>query len=148
MAKSQAKLLEKAIILAAEAHKGQVDKAGRPYILHPLRMMAKMKTDSEMIAAVLHDVAEDTPWTMTQLKNEGFPSKVLKAIRCLTKRKGEDYMDFVARAASNPIARKVKIADLEDNMDVRRISNFTPRDGERLAKYTRAWNWLVKSEDT
>src|SRR5436309_11793205 len=148
MAKSQAKLLEKAIILAAEAHKGQVDKAGRPYILHPLRMMAKMKTDSEMIAAVLHDVAEDTRWTMTQLKNEGFPSEVLKAIRCLTKRKGEDYMDFVARAASNPIARKVKIADLEDNMDVRRISNFTSRDGERIAKYTRAWNWLVNLEDS
>jgi (p)ppGpp synthase/HD superfamily hydrolase len=148
MAKSQAKLLEKAIILAAEAHKGQVDKAGRPYILHHLRMMAKMKTDSEMIAALLHDVAEDMPWTMTRLRKEGFPSEVLKAIRCLTKRKGEDYMDFVARAASNPIARKVKIADLEDNMDVRRISNFTPRDGERIAKYTRAWNWLVSLEDS
>jgi len=139
--------LEEAILLAAEAHKGQVDKADMPYILHLLRMMAKMRTEPEMMAAVLHDVVEDTDWTSEQLREKGFPEEVLKAVECLTKRDEEDYMAFVERAKANRIARQVKIADLEDNMDVRRISNFTLRDAERMEKYNKAWQLLTKAEE-
>ncbi len=138
--------LEEAILLAAEAHQGVVDKAGKPYILHPLRMMLKMKTEAEMMAAVLHDVVEDTGWTLEQLHEKGFPNDVLAAVECLTKRDGEDYTAFVKRARANQIARQVKIADLEDNMDVRRITDFTQRDAERIAKYNKAWQLLTKSE--
>lgn len=136
-------LLEKAIGIAVEAHRGQVDKAGFPYILHPLRMMLKMTTENEMMAAILHDVVEDTPWTLEALRKEGFPEEVVSAIDCVTKRDGESYEKFVDRAAGNPIARKVKIADLEDNMDLRRIGKVTKKDLERVERYHRAWQTLM-----
>ena len=139
--------LEEAILLAVEAHRGQVDKTGKPYILHPLRMMAKMRTEAEMMAAVLHDVVEDTRWTLDELREKGFPEEVLVAVECLTKREGEGYLALVRRAKTNPIARQVKIADLEDNMDVRRISDFTTKDAERIAKYSKAWQFLTAEED-
>jgi len=136
-------MLEEAILIAVQAHRGQKDKAGMPYILHPLRMMGKMKTEAEMMAAVLHDVVEDTRWTIEQLRERGFSDEVLNAVECLTKRDGEDYAAFIERAKSNRIARKVKIADLEDNMDVRRISSFSMKDADRIAKYNKAWHQLV-----
>ncbi len=139
--------LEEAILIAVQGHQGQIDKAGKPYILHPLRMMLKMRTEAAMMAAVLHDVVEDTRWTLDQLRNKSFPDEVLVAVECLTKREGEDYMAFVERAKANPIARQVKIADIEDNMDVRRISNFTLRDAERMEKYNKAWQLLTKAEE-
>ncbi len=138
--------LEEAILLAVQAHQGQVDKADNPYILHPLRMMTRMRTEPEMMAAVLHDVVEDTDWTFEQLREKGFPEEVLVAVECLTKREGEDYMAFVERAKANRIARQVKIADIEDNMDVRRISDFTSRDADRMTKYNRAWQLLTEAE--
>jgi (p)ppGpp synthase/HD superfamily hydrolase len=140
--------LEEAILLATQAHQGQIDKAGMPYVLHPLRMMVKMKTESEMMAAVLHDVVEDTDWKLEQLRDRDFPEDVLDAVECLTKREGEDYTAFIERAKANRIARNVKIADLEDNMDVRRISNFTTRDAERMAKYNKAWHLLTTLEES
>lgn len=139
--------LEEAILLAAQAHQGQKDKAGMPYILHPLRMMGKMRTEAQMITAVLHDVVEDTPLTLEQLREKGFPEEVVNAVECLTKREGEDYTAFVERARANPLAHQVKIADLEDNMDVRRISDFTAKDAERMAKYNKAWQLLTKGEE-
>jgi (p)ppGpp synthase/HD superfamily hydrolase len=141
------KLVE-AILLATQAHKRQKDKADMPYILHPLRMMVKMKTESEMMAAVLHDVVEDTGWKLEQLREKGFPEEVLEAVECLTKREGEDYTAFIERAKTNRIARKVKIADLEDNMDARRISNFTTKDAERMARYYQAWHLLTTYEES
>jgi (p)ppGpp synthase/HD superfamily hydrolase len=139
--------LEEAILLAVQAHRGQTDKAGRPYILHPLRMMTKMRTEAEMMAAVLHDVVEDTDWSIERLRAQGFPEEVLLAVECLTKREGEEYMAFIERAKANPVARRVKLADLEDNMDVRRIQDFTAKDAERVAKYNRAWRLLVEPEN-
>jgi (p)ppGpp synthase/HD superfamily hydrolase len=141
--KSLEALLERAIAIAVEAHTGQRDRAGRLYILHPLRLMMNVRSDEEKIVAVLHDVVEDTPWTVADLRREGFPKYLLDALDCVTKREGESYEDFVARSAGNPIARGVKIADLEDNMNVRRLDMVTPKDGERLAKYLVAWRKLT-----
>jgi (p)ppGpp synthase/HD superfamily hydrolase len=135
--------LEHAILLAVNVHRGQTDKAGAPYILHPLRMMMRMQTDAERMAAVLHDVVEDTPWTLEALRAEGFPDEVLEAVDRLTRRAGEPYDDFVRRAAEHPVARRVNIADLEDNLDVRRIAQVTEKDAERLTRYHRAWRSLV-----
>jgi (p)ppGpp synthase/HD superfamily hydrolase len=130
--------LERAISIAAKAHEGQVDKAGAPYILHPLRVMLRVIPIEERIAAVLHDIVEDTEITLEMLRTEGFSEVVVQAVESLTKRPDEDYEGFVRRAASNPIGRRVKLADLEDNCDLSRIAILTARDHERVAKYCRA----------
>jgi len=114
-------LLDKAIRLAAEAHAGQTEKNGSPYILHPLRLMFRMHGELEMAAAVLHDVVEDTDWTLERLGAAGFPPALVDALDCLTHRPGEPYPRYVRRAAANPVARRVKLADLEDNLDLRRL---------------------------
>jgi len=131
-------LIEQAIQIAVEAHLGQRDKVGQPYILHPLRMMLRMETDWERIVAILHDVVEDTPITLADLRRAGFPKAVLAPVDCLTKREGESYAQFIQRAKANPIARRVKMADLEDNMDLRRLPRVTAADHKRLEKYRRA----------
>ncbi len=102
--------LERAIAIAAEGHAGQFDKAGQPYILHPIRVMLRVSGASERIAAILHDVVEDTPVTLDQLSNEGFSREVVEAVDALTKRRGENRIDAAKRAAANPIARVVKLA--------------------------------------
>jgi (p)ppGpp synthase/HD superfamily hydrolase len=115
--------LERAIAIAAEAHAGQPDKGGASYVLHPLRMMLRLTSNDERIVAVLHDVCEDCPgWTFDRLRAEGFSEKILMALDTVTKRDGEAYEDFVRRAANNPIGRAVKLADLQDNCDLSRIS--------------------------
>ena len=130
--------LERAIAIAAKVHEGKVDKAGAPYILHPLRVMLKMATSEERMAAVLHDVVEDSDTTLDDLRNEGFSDAVVDAVDAVTIRTGESYDDFVRRAALNPIGRRVKLADLEDNSDLSRIAHPMEEDYERLAKYERA----------
>lgn len=127
--------LERAIEIAVHAHAGQLDKAGQPYILHPLRVMLAMKTASERMVAVLHDVVEDTPVTLDALRSEGFPSEVLDAVFALTKTKGEARLDAAKRAAANPIARAVKLADVTDNTDLSRIPQPTDKDRARLEQY-------------
>jgi (p)ppGpp synthase/HD superfamily hydrolase len=139
-------LLERAIQIAVEAHRGQLDRAGAPYILHPLRVMCRLNSEAERIVGVLHDVLEDTDWTFEDLKREGYPDELLVALDCVTKREGEAYEDFVKRSASNPLARRVKLADLEDNMDVRRMNEVTAKDAQRLEKYRKAWNRLKAVE--
>ena len=138
--------LETAIGIAVDAHRGQKDRAGAPYILHPLRMMFRVQTDAERMAAVLHDVVEDTAWTLDDLRARGFPDQVVEAVDHLTRRPGESYEAFVERAAGHPVARRVKIADLEDNLDVRRIGNVGESDAERLNRYLRAWRRLTAEE--
>ena len=138
--------LEKAVSIAVEAHHGQKDKTGAPYIFHPLRVMARVHSDAEKIVAVLHDVVEDTDWTFDRLRKEGFSAEVIQAIDCVTKREGEPYEDFVKRSAANPLARRVKMGDLEDNMDIRRLKSVTPKDAARLNKYLRAWRSLHRYE--
>ena len=139
--------LEKAISLATEAHKGQTDKNGDPYILHPLRVMARVQSETEKIVAVLHDIVEDTDYTIENLRENGYSKQVLEAIECLTKRDGEDYDEYLNRCKSNPIARKVKIADLEDNIDIKRLGVLKEEDLKRLNKYLRVWKYMTKEEN-
>jgi len=140
-------LLEKAISIAVDAHRGQRDKFGGPYILHPLRVMARLDSEEEKIVGVLHDVVEDTAWTFEGLRSEGFPEPILAALDCVTKREGEKYEDFVRRSAGNPLARRVKLADLEDNMDVRRLRAVSQKDADRLARYLAAWRMLREAAE-
>jgi HD domain len=131
--------LERAIAIAAEAHAGQRDKGGAPYILHPLRIMLTVSSTAERIVAVLHDVCEDCPgWTFERLRAEGFADQIIEALQSVTKRDGESYEDFIVRAAGNPIGRAVKLADLRDNSDPSRIATPSKRDFERIEKYRAA----------
>jgi (p)ppGpp synthase/HD superfamily hydrolase len=131
--------LERAIAIAAKAHAGQVDKAGAPYVLHPLRVMLSMSSIDERIVAVLHDVCEDcAEWTLDRLRSEGFSNRIIDALQSVTKRDAEDYDDFVRRSAADRIGRRVKLADLHDNSDISRIAVPTERDLQRIAKYRRA----------
>jgi (p)ppGpp synthase/HD superfamily hydrolase len=134
--------LERALGIALEAHAGQESKDGLPYILHPLRLMARMQTDDERIAAMLHDVVEDSAVTLEDLRAAGFSEPVLEAVRLLTHEEGIGYDEYVERLRANPLARKVKLADLEDNSDIRRLSGLEEKDVERLRKYHRAWQIL------
>jgi (p)ppGpp synthase/HD superfamily hydrolase len=139
---------EDATQLALNVHRGQLDKNGAPYILHPLRVMAQMQTETDRIVAVLHDVVEDSRGkanevTLDGLRRMGYPKRVVDAIGGVTRREGESYEHFVLRSKHNPISRRVKLADLLDNMDVRRLRRrLSARDLSRLAKYRRAWEEL------
>lgn len=137
--------LERAIAIATDAHAGQQDKAGAPYITHPLRVSRGL-TGEAKIVAVLHDILEDTPWTLEQLRAEGFGPAVLSGVDALTRRPGEDYFDLVKRAAADPIGRVVKRADLADNMDVSRLGEMTETDETRLKKYRSALAILDATE--
>jgi len=138
--------LEHAIAIATEAHRGQRDKAGAPYVLHPLRVMLALDRTVERIVGVLHDVVEDggSDWTFERLAAEGFAADVIDALRLVTKRpedQGDDldtYLRFVRRTLANPIARRVKIADICDNLDVTRMPEVTERDHLRLNRYLAA----------
>jgi (p)ppGpp synthase/HD superfamily hydrolase len=135
--------LERAIELAARAHAGQVDKAGQPYILHPLRLMLAVRSPHERMAAVLHDVVEDTPTTFADLEAEGFPREVVAAVRALTNTEGEARIDAARRAAADPVARAVKLADVTDNMDLSRIAAPTEKDFARLKEYEQVRQLLL-----
>ena len=138
--------LDKAIQIAVSAHAGQVDKGGQPYVLHPLRVMFSVENPHERLAAVLHDVVEDTAVTIDDLTNEGFPAEVLDAIQALTKLSGESRLDAAKRAVQNTIARKVKLADVADNMDMNRIPNPTAKDYARLREYEDVRKILLKGD--
>jgi len=132
--------LQRAIEIAVAAHKGVKDKGGNPYILHPFRVMLALETEDEKIVGVLHDVVEDAEeWTFERLRSEGFSLDVLEGLRSVTKTSDdEDYDEFVQRALENEIGRKVKIADIKDNLDVTRIDDLTERDLVRLKRYKKS----------
>jgi (p)ppGpp synthase/HD superfamily hydrolase len=137
--------LEKAIEIAVSAHKGQLDKAGQPYILHPLRVMLQMDMEVERIVAVLHHVIEDATedWNFQRLKEAGFGEEVIEALRFLTKDDNHvPYMDYVKRIRENEIARKVKLADLRDNMTLWRLPSISEKDIARICKYAEAHSVL------
>lgn len=131
-------MLNKAIEIAAIAHTGQVDKAGAPYILHPIRIMLTRENELEQICAVLHDVVEDSDFTFEELRKQGFSEKVIDVLDCLTKRDGESYNEFIGRVLKNETACQVKLADINDNMNLTRIKNPSEKDRERIAKYKKA----------
>lgn len=133
--------LTKAYLYALIFHDGQVDKAGIDYILHPMRVSSKMETETEKIVALLHDTVEDTPATVEQIQSL-FGEEVAAAVAAMTKGKEEDYKDYIARLSKNPIAVKVKLADLEHNMSIERLPSFTEKDKEMVAKYRWAHDFL------
>lgn len=136
--------LERAIQIATEAHKGQLDKAGKDYICHPLRVMEMGKSEEEKIVGVLHDVVEDGDWTFEALEAEGFSKEVISALRCVTKTsENENYDEFIERVRKNPLAVAVKINDLTDNMDIRRLPYLSDKDVKRLKKYLKAYKKLT-----
>ncbi len=143
--------LEDAIALAMKAHLGQKDRVGEPYILHPLRVMFRLGWDAPeaaRIAAVLHDVVEDTAIQLRDLRRLGYSEEVLAAVELLSRRPDDSYEQFIERVLPNSIARKVKRADLEDNMELRRLPTVTAKDLERLARYRSAWARIVAADQT
>ena len=141
--------LEQTIAFAALQHEGQVDKAGAPYILHPLRVLNNLGREATLaaqMAAILHDVVEDCAVTLDELRRMGYPSEVVEAVDALTKRPEEmaDYEAAIRRLSSNPIARRVKISDLTDNLDLTRIPKPTGKDRARLTKYEWARKFLTE----
>lgn len=135
--------LAMAIAIAKKAHAGQLDKAGKPYISHPLTVMAQMDTLESKIVAVLHDAIEDSDLKIEDLINQGFPEFITDAIAAITKRNSEPYEDYIVRVKSNAIACKVKIADVTHNMDISRIANPTEKDFQRLEKYRKVLQKLI-----
>ncbi len=131
-------LTKKAMALCAEAHQNQKDKSGLPYLLHPFHLAEQMETEDEICTALLHDVVEDTAWTFDDLKEMGFPPQVMEALELLTRTEDMDYMDYVRRIRDNPIARKVKLADLAHNGDLSRLETPTRKDILRKEKYLKA----------
>ena len=124
-------MLEKAIEIAVEAHRGQIDKAGKPYILHPMRVMLAGKTEEEMICGILHDVIEDTPVSIQMLADEGFSDTVLEALR-------------FASLTENPLAIQVKLYDLHDNLNRDRLGVLTLEDERRMEKYKKSQQFLLR----
>ena len=136
--------LQRAIEIATQAHQGQFDKSGKDYIGHPLRVMEMGKTEEEKIVGVLHDVVEDTEWTFEALEAEGFSQEVIAALKCVTKlSENENYDDFIERVRRNPLAVAVKLNDLTDNMDIRRLPYLSDKDVKRLKKYLKAYKKLT-----
>ena len=127
--------LEQAISIASLAHAGQLDKGGEPYILHPLRIMMKLKDRKHRIVAVLHDIIEDTDITDQDLWDYGLGHELVNHVLTLTRRKDENYDEYINRICYDELAMRVKLADLEDNMDLLRIENPTQKDYQRVAKY-------------
>ena len=131
-------MLNKAIQIAVRAHEGQVDKAGEPYIFHPLRVMLSCKGETERICAVLHDVIEDTDITLDDLRKEGFSEEIVTVIDYLSRRENESYNDFIERIMEDETACHVKLADLADNMRLSRIPSPKQKDLKRVKKYKKA----------
>ena len=125
-----------------------MDKSGVPYVFHPIHLAEQMETEEEICTALLHDVVEDTKWTLAELEAEGFPASVLDAVRLLTREKDVSYMAYIERLSGNRIARKVKLADLEHNSDLTRLLEVTERDLRRQEKYFLAKEFLLRQENT
>ena len=139
----EADLLQRAIEMAVTGHRSQRQKDGSPYVLNPLTLMHLVHGPEAKMTAVLHDVVEDTDFTIDDIAAEGFSSTVVEAVRCLTHDDGSDYFDYIDVIAKNPLATRVKLADLEHNMTVTRIVDLKQKDLDRLAKYHRAHQTLT-----
>lgn len=135
-------MTRKAMTMAYEAHHGQKDRSGVPYVFHPARVAGRFTNEAEACVAWLHDVAEDTTVTIEDIRLAGFGAAVCDALQLLTHDKAVPYMDYVREIAKNPIARAVKLADLEDNMDLERLAVVDEAAEKRLEKYQAAHRLL------
>lgn len=136
-------LLELAASIALRAHAGQKDKSGRPYFLHPFRIAMKCLTDDEIMVALLHDVIEDSDFDAVRLRAEGIPENVVEAVETITRKEGESYENFIMRIKDNSLARRVKLIDLEDNLNIMRLDVLSAEDTARCNKYLAAHNYLL-----
>lgn len=137
-----------ALAIAESFHRGQTDKAGKPYIEHVTRVSSKCDTLEERIAGLLHDIVEDTECTLEHLQKVGFNSNIIEAISLLTRVKGQRYTKYIANISRNSIAREVKLRDLEDNMDTTRLKSIIKKDEERQIKYRKAYKTLQNTYRT
>lgn len=134
---------QRAYALAKKAHLGQKDKGGNDYIEHPKAVASMMDTDIEKVVAYLHDVVEDTNISFDDLKEYGFPNQIIEALKALTKQKNESYDVYIDRVIRNPIAKKVKLADMKHNSDITRIKNPSQKDYDRCQKYLDKIQYLI-----
>ena len=137
---------KKALKLCFKAHKNQTDKSGMPYVFHPFHLAEQMPDELTTVTALLHDVVEDTPYTLDDLRAMGFPEEVIGALTLLTHDPAIPYLDYVAEIRSNPIATAVKLADLRHNSDLTRLDNPSDKDLARVEKYRKAILLLEESE--
>ena len=135
-----------ALDICYAAHKDQLDKGGRPYVFHPYRVAEQMHTENEVTVALLHDVVEDSNITIEDLRVKKFPLEVIFAVGVLTREQGTPYFEYIAKVRKNELARKVKIADLQDNIDLSRLNAPTENDKKRAEKYRRALQLLYEKE--
>lgn len=135
---------KKAIKLMYDKHKNQKDKGGMPYVLHPLHLAEQMDDEDSTVVALLHDIVEDTDITITNLNELGFTKEQIEAINIMTHPSGMDYFDYIKRIATNDISLKVKLADLQHNMDLTRLNNITINDLERIKKYRKCYDYLLR----
>lgn len=136
--------IKKAMNIAYQAHKNQVDKNGYPYIAHPLHLAEQMTTENTAITALLHDVVEDSDITIFDLENYGFDTEIIKAVELLTRQNNITYKEYIEKIKTNDIARTVKIADLKHNLDMTRLDNITPNDIKRAEKYKKSLAFLIE----
>ena len=137
-------LTKKALRLCFDAHREQVDKTGLPYVFHPFHLAEQMKDEATTVCALLHDVVEDTDYTLEDLRAMGFPADVVDALALLTHDPAVPYMDYVGEIAKNPIARKVKMADLRHNSDLSRMDEVDEWAIKRTEKYKKALAYLKR----
>lgn len=135
-----------ALELAVEKHKNQTDKAGNPYILHPLHVMENVNSKEGKIVAILHDIIEDTDITENYLLKIGLSKRIVDAVVALTRSKDMDYQEYIKNLSSNPLAKEVKLADLEHNMDLKRLPTLEEKDLERNRKYQIAYHYLINNK--
>ena len=135
-----------ALELAVEKHKNQTDKAGNTYILHPLHVMENVNSKEGKIVAILHDIIEDTDITEDYLLKIGLSKRIVDAVVALTRSKDMDYQEYIKNLSSNPLAKEVKLADLEHNMDLKRLPTLEEKDLERNRKYQIAYHYLINNK--
>ena len=135
---------KKAILLAFQAHEGQKDRSGLPYVMHPIHLAEQMTTEDACVVAMLHDVLEDTDMTVEELRAHDFTERQIHAVELLTRTKEEDYFEYIRRLKDDPLARSVKLADLAHNMDRTRLKDWTDQDETRHEKYAEAFRILTE----
>ncbi len=133
-------IISESLRIARIAHKNQRDKAGSEYILHPLRLMMQMKTEDDMVIALLHDVLEDSNYTADALYAEGIPLRIIEIVSILTRKPNESYSEYINRILQNKQASKIKKIDIEDNLNLLRLSSIKKQDFDRIKKYHKTWN--------
>ncbi len=137
--------VKKAMIVAYEKHKNQKDKSGVPYIFHPMHLAEQMDDEKSTIVALLHDVIEDTSMTFSEFEKLNFDEEIVEAIKCMTHDKSKDYFEYIKHISKNPLATKVKIADLKHNLDVTRLTTITEKDKKRNEKYKKCLKYLQEN---